>query len=104
MAAVGKLFSRAVERGPRVIARKTRTAFLMLKNNGIAATIGYARSKVGQVTGPQKARLLVDLADAAAVDWTTIPERIADPLVLADRPSRIAWIAIWRRWRAFCEA
>ncbi len=92
MTAVGKLFSRAIERGPRVIVRKTRTAFLMIKNHGVGATIGYARSKVGQVTGPQKPRLLVDLADAAAVDWTSIPERIADPLVVADRPSRIAWI------------
>lgn len=92
MAAVGKLFSRAVERGPRVIARKTRTAFLMIKNNGIGATFGYARSKVGQVTGPQRARLLVDIEDAAAVDWTQLPERIADPIVVADRPTRVAWI------------
>jgi glycosyltransferase involved in cell wall biosynthesis len=47
---------------------------------------------VGAVTGKQKQRLLVDLADAAAVDWTELPERITDPLTVTDRPSRVAWI------------
>ncbi|SEB00738.1 rhamnosyltransferase WsaF family glycosyltransferase [Leifsonia sp. 21MFCrub1.1] len=64
----------------------------MLKNHGWRATVGYFRSKVGQVAGKQKPRLLVDLGDAAAVDWTVLPERITSPLTVADRPSRIAWI------------
>jgi len=92
VASVGKLFSRAIERGPRVIVRKARTGFLMFKNHGPRATFGYLRSKVGRVTGAQKPRLLVDIADAAAVDWTQLPERITDPITVADRPSRIAWI------------
>jgi glycosyltransferase involved in cell wall biosynthesis len=64
----------------------------MLRNYGPKATFGYLRSKVGAVTGKQKPRLLVDLADAAAVDWTELPERITDPLTVTDRPSRVAWI------------
>ncbi|GAA0427752.1 MULTISPECIES: glycosyltransferase family 1 protein [Leifsonia] len=92
MASVGKLFSRAVERGPRVLVRKARTGLLLLKNHGPRATYGYLRSKLVQVAGPQKPRLLVDLGDAAAVDWTVLPERITDPISVADRPSRIAWI------------
>lgn len=75
-----------------MIVRKSRTALLMVKNHGVRATLGYARSKVGQVTGVQKPRLLVDIADAAAVDWTELPDRITSPLVVKDRPSRIAWI------------
>lgn len=92
MASVGKLLFRAVERGPRVIIRKSRTGFLMLRKRGPKATISYLRSKVGAVTGKQKPRLLVDLADAAAVDWTVLPERITDPVTVTDRPSRVAWI------------
>ncbi|WP_176714744.1 rhamnosyltransferase WsaF family glycosyltransferase [Leifsonia xyli] len=89
---MSRLFSRAVERGPRVIARKTRTAYSMLKNNGLRATFGYLKFKIGSVTGPQRPRLLVDLVDAAAVDWTELPARITDPIVVSDRPVRIAWI------------
>lgn len=92
MASVGKLFTRAVERGPRVIVRKARTGSLMLKNHGLRATLGYLRGKVNAVTGSQKPRLLVDLRDAAAVDWTELPARITDPVTVVDRPSRIAWI------------
>ena len=92
MASVGKLFSRAVERGPRVVARKIRTGFHMVRNHGLRSTIGYLRSKLNQVTGAQSPRLLVDLRDAAAVDWTELPERITDPVTAVDRPSRIAWI------------
>jgi glycosyltransferase involved in cell wall biosynthesis len=65
---------------------------MLLRNHGARATIGYLRSKVNQVTGAQKPRLLVDLDDAAAVDWTVLPERITDPVTVTDRPSRIAWI------------
>jgi hypothetical protein len=64
----------------------------MLKNHGLKATVGYARRKFAQVAGPQKPRLLVDIADASLVDWTELPPRITDPVVVRDRPSRIAWI------------
>lgn len=64
----------------------------MVKNHGLRATFGYLRGKVSAVTGSQKARLLVDLRDAAAVDWTELPARITDPVTVVDRPSRIAWI------------
>src|SRR3954447_13241206 len=79
VASVGKLLSRAVERGPRVIVRKLRTGFLMLKNHGLRATTGYLRSKLGQVTGAQKPRLLVDLADAAAGGLEAPPARLLRP-------------------------
>lgn len=92
MSAAGKIFTRVVQRGPQGLIKKLGTAFILLKNEGFGNTYRYARSKISALAKPQQIRLLVDVEDAASVDWTNLPERITKSLTVRDRPSRIAWI------------
>ncbi len=65
---------------------------VLVRSQGVAATLRYARTKLGRVAGQQVPTLLVSMEDAAAVDWTVIPDRIRNPITVDSGPARIAWI------------
>ncbi|UOE44484.1 rhamnosyltransferase WsaF family glycosyltransferase [Agromyces larvae] len=89
---IGRLVSKAVSGGPRLIVRKVRTAAALVRTQGAGAAYRYARTKLARAAGPQVPTLLVALEDAAAVDWTTIPDRISESITVESGSARIAWI------------
>lgn len=91
MGSIGRLATKAVQGGPRLFVRKVRTATALVRTQGLGATMRYARGKLAKVAGPQVPALLVAMEDAAAVDWTEIPDRIREP-ISATGPARVAWI------------
>lgn len=92
MGSISNLVTKAVRGGPRLIARKMRTAVVLVRSQGVTSTFRYMRTKLARAAGAQVPTLLVAMEDAAAVDWTTIPERISDPIAVSSGPARIAWI------------
>lgn len=92
MGSIGSLVTKVVRGGPRLIARKARTAVVLVRTQGAGSTLRYMRMKVAKATGAQTPTLLVALEDAAAVDWTELPERIVHPITVDGGPARIAWI------------
>ncbi|MGX5695909.1 rhamnosyltransferase WsaF family glycosyltransferase [Agromyces soli] len=89
---IGNLVTKAVRGGPRLVARKARTAVVLVRSQGVGSAARYARSKLASAAGAQAPTLLVAMEDAAAVDWTELPARITDPVTVKSGPARIAWI------------
>jgi O-antigen biosynthesis protein len=64
----------------------------LLREQGFGAVLRQTQATLNRVGGKHIPRLLVSMEDAAAVDWTSPPEHLLDPISVESGPVHIAWI------------
>lgn len=68
------------------------SAFRLIRAEGLPDALSHYRSLMAAPLERNAPSVFVSMRDAAAVDWTHVPQRILDPIAVKSGPVHMAWI------------
>lgn len=73
-------------------AGNVRKAWRLLKDEGPRRMFAGVLARLSSMLSAHRPEMLVEIGDAAAVDWTVRPANLSSPTVVTDGPVEIAWV------------